>query len=100
MKNQIVKLIVNAFDDIREDYPNAELSNPSEKTPLFGARGFINSLGLVNLIVGIEERISEEFGRDIVLADERAMSQKVSPFLSIGSLARYVEKLLEEPSDE
>jgi acyl carrier protein len=100
MKNKILDLIIDAFDDIRDDYPDAELSHPAEKTPLFGKRGIINSLGLVSLIVGIEERVSEEFELDVVIADERAMSQKASPFLSIGSLARYIEKLLGDPSDE
>ena len=41
-------------------------------------------------------KISEKFNKEIILADEKAMSQERSPFLSVKSLADYIEKLLNE----
>ena len=56
----------------------------------------LDSMGLVTLIVDVEQRLEEEYDEVVVLADERAMSQKRSPFLSVGSLADYICQLVEE----
>ena len=56
----------------------------------------MDSLALVSLITDLEEKISDEFDEDIVLADEKAMSQRTSPFRTVESLTEYISKLLEE----
>ena len=68
-----------------------------DSTPLVGG-AVIDSLGLVELIVEIEQRLRRDHGAAVTLADERAMSQKHSPFRTIGTLADYIESLLEERS--
>jgi hypothetical protein len=50
----------------------------------------------VRFILQVEEAIEDEFETTIVLADEKAMSQKNSPFRNIGTLAEYIEKILKE----
>ena len=65
-------------------------------TPLFGRNGVFDSMGLVSLVVAVEERIEEEYGFLIALADERAMLQEKSPFLNVSSLAEYAERALDE----
>jgi acyl carrier protein len=50
----------------------------------------LDSLGLVTLILNIEDKLSEKFGLNITLADDRAMSQKNSPFRSTESLTEYI----------
>ena len=65
-------------------------------TKLFGNDGILDSMGLVNLVVSLEERIQEEFDVAITLADESAMSLSKSPFLTVASLADYIEELLRE----
>ena len=66
------------------------------KTPLFGKSGILDSVGLVTLVIEIEEAIEEQFDVMISLADEKAMSQKTSPFQTIGSLAKYADSLIQE----
>jgi acyl carrier protein len=61
-----------------------------ESTYLIGSGSLLDSLGLVNLIVDLEQRLADEYGISITLADERAMSQKHSPFRTVGSLAEYI----------
>jgi acyl carrier protein len=51
------------------------------------------------LIVEVEQQVNETYGIDIVIADDRAMSQAHSPFRTIGSLADYIETLLKEPRE-
>jgi len=61
-----------------------------------GSSSKLDSLGLINIIVAVENNIENEFDTTITLADERAMSQENSPFRTVGSLADYIELLLEE----
>jgi len=61
---------------------------------LMGTDSEIDSLGLVNLIVVIEEAINIEFDVSITLADEKAMSQRISPFKTLDTLSNYVTSLL------
>lgn len=59
-------------------------------TRVFGPDGILDSLGLVGFIADVEVRVAEQFGVDIVLADERAMSRSRSPFRSVEALAEFV----------
>jgi acyl carrier protein len=66
------------------------------ETRLFGANALLDSAALVSLLVEVEQQINDAVGTEIVLADDRAMSQKRSPFRSVGTLAEYVVMLLGE----
>ena len=91
-KEQIAQLIFNAIDEVNQLLPEQEWLVKSIDTVLFGNKGKLDSLGLVNLIVDIEQKIEEAFEIPITLADERALSQKRSPFRTIGTLADYIEE--------
>ena len=61
-----------------------------------GRSSKLDSFGLVNLIILVEEKLNEKFDSSITLADERAMSQEHSPFRSVKTLADYAYTLLSE----
>jgi acyl carrier protein len=63
---------------------------------LFGADAPLDSLGLVNLILLVEERLAGRFGAAVSLADERALSQERSPFRNVKSLAEYALRSIRE----
>lgn len=63
---------------------------------LYGKAGVLDSLGLVRLIAELEEEIYEKTNKSITLADEKAMSQKSSPFRSVTSLSEYILNLLQQ----
>ena len=97
---EITQAIYNAIDEISaQAYDNMQLEK-SLKTILFGKAEGLSSLGLVNLIVATEEQIQEMFGISLTLADEKAMSQKKSPFSTIEALANYIELRLQESGYE
>lgn len=58
-------------------------------TPLFGAGGALDSIGLVSVIVEVEQKLSDIEGREISLMTDRALSQTRSPFRTVRSLADY-----------
>lgn len=93
-KERIKLAIFDAIDDFNALSPKEVSLTKSADTVLYGDSGKLNSLDLVNLIVIVEEKIAEEFDRPITIADERAMSQASSPFLSVQSLASYVSMLM------
>ncbi len=59
-----------------------------------GDGAVIDSLGLVSLLVAVEEKAEKVTGKSIRLLSERAMSRKNSPFLTLSSLAAWVEELI------
>ena len=67
----------------------------SAEAPIFGPDSPLDSLGLVGLLLDIEEGL-QAIGCEIVLSDERAVSQKRSPFRSVPSLVSYVGTLARE----
>jgi acyl carrier protein len=95
MTNNIQKIVTEILKELNEGLKNKDLENPTQDTKLYGAEGTLDSLALVSLIADLEENIFDEFDKEITLADERAMSQRNSPFKSVESLVNYIEKLLE-----
>ena len=67
----------------------------SAEAPIFGPDSPLDSLGLVGLLMDIEEGL-QGIGCDVVLSDERAVSQKRSPFRSVQSLVAYVGAIARE----
>lgn len=96
---RITNVIFSAVEEVNDQLPRKQRLEKSIDAILFGKSGKLDSLGLVNLIVAVEEKIQEEFGVTVTLADERAMSQTNSPFKSLGTLADYVVLLLEEQAN-
>ena len=69
----------------------------SSETILFGAAGaLLDSMGLVNLIADLEARVEAEFGCQLVLADERAMSRSRSPFRTVSTVTAHIVELAGE----
>ena len=95
MVEKIEKIVYETLVELNEELENDNFENPTLKTKLYGTNG-MDSLALVSFITDLEERVSDEFEKDIVLADEKAMSAKTSPFRSVESLRDYIKNLLEE----
>ncbi len=68
----------------------------SDNPRIFGPEGALDSLGLVNFLADLEYRLAEEFGCELVLASEKAMSRSHSPFRDVTALTNYVIELLTE----
>ena len=97
---KVIGLIFNVVDEINQQLSKNNQLKKSTETILFGKSGILDSLGLVNFIVSTEQKIEEEFGTAISLTDEKAMSQKNSPFKSIGTLADYIISILKVKRNE
>lgn len=89
-------LVLQSVNDVREQrgVPLAEES--TGETVLFAPGGKLDPLGLVNLMILLEQKISDELGAQIVLGDERALSQEHDPFRTVAALTGYISQLLDE----
>jgi acyl carrier protein len=65
-------------------------------TVLLGPQGAVDSLGLVRLVMIVERQVEDDFGTAVSLTDEKAMSQRNSPFRSLGSLTDYIVECLHD----
>jgi len=98
MRNEIVAVIIKVADEQRPMLTQPIETARGEAARLYGPQGSLDSLGLVRFIVDLEAALEERFGQTVVLVDEKAMSQKRSPFLTIGSLASHIEQRLTPPA--
>lgn len=65
----------------------------SPDAPVFGRHSTLDSLGLVALLIDVEDALADR-GVHVTLSDERAMSQSRSPFRDVPSLVSFIEGLL------
>ena len=89
-EKKVTELILDAIKDYNDQVNDEKKLPISSDIELFSREGLLDSLGLVNIIICIEERIEEYIGESITIADEKAMSQKNSPFKSVKTLAKYL----------
>ncbi len=91
-KQRIVEIVVRAIETANLGRTAEQQLEAKPTAALFGAPSPLDSLGLVGLLIDIEEAFQLE-GHSVVLSDERAMSQRHSPFRDVPSLTAYIEKL-------
>lgn len=93
-RQTLVDLIAESVRGYRVAMLGAE-SSVGPETRLFGGGGVLDSLGLVSVVVELEQKLSDLQGRDVSLMNDRAVSQTNSPFRTVESLADYVWRELE-----
>lgn len=94
---EIQDLVLRALHDANlARMPEAQLTI-SPDAPLFGSGSALDSLGLVSLLIDIEEALHDR-GIDVMLSDARAMSQTRSPFRSVPALVAFIHETAQSPS--
>jgi acyl carrier protein len=92
-KNQINEIVLNVINEYLSTN-NIHLSGELTKdTPLIGSHSILDSMGVVNVIVDIETAFLDE-DVEISLTSEAAMSGRISPFRSVGSLCNFIARQL------
>jgi acyl carrier protein len=65
-------------------------------TPLFGADGALDSIGLVSVVIEVEQKLSDLSGNDVSLMNDRAMSRSHNPFRTARALSEYAHGQLSD----
>src|ERR671914_749974 len=87
---EIANVVLSTLHGMLSQKDGAPPVAMGEFTYLIRSGSLLDSLSLVSLIVDLEQRLKDEYGISLTLTDERAMSQKNSPFRTVRSLADYI----------
>jgi acyl carrier protein len=91
--DRIKSVVFQAIDEINQQLlPELQLKKSTNEI-LIGDNGKIDSLGLINLIVAVEEKLASEFGVHRSLVSENAFVKQESPFRTIGTFLEYICQL-------
>jgi acyl carrier protein len=96
MNQEVLDCVYAAIDEANEDRQGDPPLEKSLDTPIQGTSSGLDSLGLVNFVVAVEENVERDLGVAITLSDDRSLSRDPSPFDSVGALVGYIDVLLDE----
>ncbi len=92
-RNTIQQYIFDALELANHARDDDDKIPIGPETTLYGVNGHLDSMGLVGFLIDVEESLQDQ-GIRISLSDERAMSQKNSPFRDVPTLVDYISQLI------
>ena len=92
-------MLFSVIDELNQLRAADEHLEKDLQTPLAGDFGRLDSAGLINLIAVTEQKTTAAFGRTILLTDDRTLSQINEVFRTLGTLADYIHRRLNEKND-
>lgn len=97
LENKVLQVIYLSIDAVNELLPQEQRLEKSADTVLFdkSAGGSLDSMGMVNLIVALEENIQERIGKEISITAELNISEGNNPFQTVDTLLASLTELLE-----
>ena len=93
-RNDVLDIIFGALRSLNTERADDEQIATAPETRLFGPDASLDSLSLVSVIVDVESGVGDRYGKTVSLTDDEAMSQPVSPFSTVDTLADYIVKQL------
>lgn len=95
-KIEIEQAVITVFQQVITNSGKLYDGTVDTNTPIMGSESPFDSIDLVTFIVALEQMIEDDWSFSVTLADDRAMSQTVSPFKTIGTISGYIEVLIKE----
>jgi acyl carrier protein len=83
-------IVVASLNEVFEQTGTPPPGQVGEETVLVGNDAVLDSLGVVQLIVEIEQRVEQNHGVSVTLANDKAMSARNSPFRTVRVLTDHV----------
>jgi acyl carrier protein len=95
MSDELLQMIIDTTRELASEQGIDVGTALTPETRLFGEGGLLDSMALVSLVVAVEQGIEDKYAVSVALADEKALSQRASPYRTIGTLAAYAAGELE-----
>lgn len=95
-RNNALEIVLASLQEVFAQTGVAAPAAVGEDTVLVGTDAVLDSLGVVSLIVEVEQRLEAEHGISVTLANDKAMSARNSPFRSVGVLTDHVMAMAQE----
>jgi hypothetical protein len=93
---EVVTAVFEAIDELNATLAPDRQLDKELACPLFGVDRRVESMDLVMLLVSVEDRLRDHLDVSVSLVSERAMSQRTSPFLTVGTLCTFADTLVNE----
>ena len=89
-RDQAVRILYETIDIVNRQLPAASRLRKAPDTIIVGPAGTLDSLGIVNFIVTLEEKAGDLLGGDVQLLDEATAVDTDGPFRSVATLTSYL----------
>ena len=95
-RSAAIELIYAALKEVMDQAGVPAPAALTEDTVIVGKDAALDSLGVVSLIVEVEQALEQKHDVSVTLASDKAMSAKNSPFRTVGVLADHVLETIKE----
>ena len=90
-REQALRIVYETIDVVNQQLPAARRLRKGPDTVIVGVAGSLDSLGIVNFIVTLEEKAGELLGSPVQLLDDTMLVETESPFRTVATLTSYLE---------
>lgn len=97
---QIREVVFRAVDAMNAELPDDGQVSRNPDAVLYGEEGVLDSLGLVDLAMHLQEGIIDQFDVALMVANDDALASAESPFRTIETLTVYIGELLEKEQSD
>tara|TARA_B100000886_G_scaffold335836_1_gene293617 strand:- start:444 stop:749 length:306 start_codon:yes stop_codon:yes gene_type:complete len=88
----IIELIYIEIDNHNEVNPDDLQLKKSLETVFLGEGGSLDSLGLLTILVSIENSVKNNIDNNLLIIDELLFNDKDGPYNNVKSLSKYIFK--------
>ncbi|MCF8309759.1 MAG: hypothetical protein K9I68_12180 [Bacteroidales bacterium] len=96
MAENLEKIVFDTLQELGEETNNKALLNADKDTSIYGPGRNMDSLTLVRFISEVEEAVYDNMNVEVVIANEKAISMKHSPFRTVATFTDYLKQLIED----
>jgi acyl carrier protein len=93
---KIHEIVVDAIKAVSSGLQGGDPASLELDTCIYGSSGFMDSVGLVALVLEIERELEERCGLTLPIMDDKAFSKQHSPFRSLSALEGYVKQRISD----
>ena len=88
--SRLIALVLRAVAEVNQMLPYGNRLREETSSPLVQPHGPLDSLGVINLLVAVEDQVEAEFGQRPNLTEMGVAAEDSSPLSTVESLARFV----------
>jgi D-alanine--poly(phosphoribitol) ligase subunit 2 len=95
-RDDVLNILYKCLAELNEQLvPSAQLKL-AEDTRLSGDSGALDSLGMVNLVTSIEDKLESHYGLHIPLPAADSTASGVDPWCNVGTFATFLVDVINE----
>jgi len=96
LQQKVRSILMDGIDLINEEREPANMVGKSGSEPLFGTASILGSLGLINLLLHMEETIEDDFGLHLPLTDSQDSFSSDGPLENLDRFVLQITRILHE----